>query len=661
MLSHQAWSRLFARDPSAIGRAIDVSGRQLTIVGVVGPEFVGLGDVPRDLWASYPAFAAARRELLGVDPSRAIEITARLRRGVTAAQAGGALTPSMREMVEQVGDVRATVTVQASPNPLSLEMLAILSPVFAAFLLVLVTACANVSNVMLARAIARHREIAVRLSIGASRGRVIRQLLTEGLLIAGLSGFAGLVLAAVALRRAMAVMLATLPPSVVAILRVAPIDFDSRVFLFALAASAATTLLFALFPAVQASRLTSVRWSPRSRDRHDEEHDSAERARHCAGGRFDCPGHYGADARAKWRRHRLQFDPGYDTRGVLSVNVREDRTDLVPKLALILESEPRVAEVATATSNPLFVRTRAFAAASGQASGAKASRYTFVSPTYFGAPHPRRPGSWISGRRSEVGGARGHCQRRDGARVLAWRGSDRKDADHRARGRSPRRRPAGYSRLTVIGTVPDVVSGLLVDGHDTNHIYLPASHGDSHVGALLVRGRTNREPGSEVLQQLFRQAAPDPEAFEALPLDEMRALQVYPLQAASWVGCFLAAVALVLSVSGLYGVLTYTLNQRTREIGIRIALGATSRAVVRLVMTQTGRLAGLGAGIGLTAAFIVMRALSAAVQLRQVSLLDIGAFAAGLIVIVLAAALATYHPARRAIRVSPALTLRADG
>ena len=77
-----------------------------------------------------------------------------------------------------------------------------------------------------------------------------------------------------------------------------------------------------------------------------------------------------------------------------------------------------------------------------------------------------------------------------------------------------------------------------MDGLDTNHIYLPASHRDSRVSALLVRGRTDRELGPDVLQQLFRQAAPDPEAFEALPLDEMRALQMYPLQAASWIGCF---------------------------------------------------------------------------------------------------------------------------
>ena len=616
VLSHQAWSRLFARDPSAIGRTIDVSGRQLTIVGVVGPEFVGLGDMPRDLWASYPAFAAALPDLLGLDPPRAIEITARLRRGVTAAQAAGALTPSMPEMVEQVGDVRATVTVQASPNPLSLEMLAILSPVFAAFVLVLVTACANVSNVMLARAIARHREIAVRLSIGASRGRVIRQLLTEGLLIAVLSGFAGLVLATLALRGAMAVMLDTLPPSVVAILRVAPIDFDSRVFLFALAASAATTLLFALFPAVQASRLTLTD-GLRGHGAGTRKSTTLQNALVVAQVAVSIVLVITALTLARNGAAIGSIDPGYDTRGVLSVNVRENRTDLVPKLALILESEPRVAEVATATSNPLFVRTRAVAAASGQAAGARASRYTFVSPTYFSVL--RIPVVQGRGFREDEAKSAAPVAIVSAATAHAfWPGEDpvgKTLTIERAEGRPVDDLP-GYSRLTVIGTVRDVVSGLLVDGQDTNHIYLPASHGDSHVGALLVRGRTDREPGPEVLQQLFRQAAPDPEAFEALPLDEMRALQVYPLQAASWVGCFLAAVALVLSVSGLYGVLTYTLNQRTREIGIRIALGATSRAVIRLVMTQSGRLAGLGAGIGLTAAFIVMRTLSAAVQLR---------------------------------------------
>ena len=661
VLSHQAWSRLFARDPSAIGGTLDVAGHPFTIVGVVGPEFVGLGDMPRDLWASYPAFTATMPELLGVDPPRAIEITARLGRGVTADQAAGALTPSMPEMVAQSAEVRAVVTVQASPNPLSLQMLAILSPVFAAFVLVLLTACANVSNVMLARAIARHREIAVRLSIGASRGRVIRQLLTEGLLIASLSGLAGLVLAALALRASMALMLNTLPPSILAILRVSPIDFDYRVFLFALAAGTATTVLFALFPALQASRLTLTD-GLRGHGFRARTSRSMQNALVVAQVAVSIVLVIVALTLARNGAAIGSIDLGYEPRGVLSVNVREDRNDLMPKLAQVLESDPRVAAMASATSNPLFVRTRAIAAApSERNAGATVSRYTFVSPRYFSVL--RIP--VMKGREfleDEAKSAAPVAIVSEATAHALWPGEDpigQSLTIEPALGRPVDDLP-GYSRVTVVGTVRDVVSGLLVDGRDTNHIYLPASHTDSHVSALLVRARSDRELRPEALQQLFRQAAPDPEAFEALPLDEMRALQVYPLQAASWIGCFLAAVALVLSVSGLYGVLTYTLNQRIKEIGIRIALGATSRTVVRLVMAQSGRLAMLGAAIGLIATFAVMKALSAAVQLRQVSLLDYVAFAAGLFVIAAAAALASYYPARRAIRVSPASTLRAD-
>ncbi|CAN5784501.1 hypothetical protein BH18ACI5_BH18ACI5_20310 [soil metagenome] len=122
--------------------------------------------------------------------------------------------------------------------------------------LVLVTACANVSNVMLARARARHREIAVRLSLGASRARVIRQLLTEGMLIATLAGAAALAFAFWTVRSGTALLFGTLPPSVADIFRVTPLTIDYRVFLFALAAAAADTLLFALIPALKASRLT---------------------------------------------------------------------------------------------------------------------------------------------------------------------------------------------------------------------------------------------------------------------------------------------------------------------------------------------------------------------------------------------------------------------
>jgi len=183
---------------------------------------------------------------------------------------------------------------------------------------------------------------------------------------------------------------------------------------------------------------------------------------------------------------------------------------------------------------------------------------------------------------------------------------------------------------------------------------------DPQATAVLVRGRTPRDLGPETLQTLFSRVAQDPQVFEALPLDEMRELQTYPLNAASWVGFALGGLALILSVSGLYGILIYTLNQRTREIGIRMALGATASGVVSLVVRQCARLAAIGAAVGMVAAFALLRTVSSVVQLQTVSFLDAAAFAVSMTTVLGAAVLAAYQPARRATRIDPSQALRAD-
>jgi hypothetical protein len=355
------------------------------------------------------------------------------------------------------------------------------------------------------------------------------------------------------------------------------------------------------------------------------------------------------------------IDLGYDARGVISVNVRDDQDGLVRRVAEALEADPRVAEVAVTGGNPLFIRTRAVAAAPGHAVATTGTRYTFVSPEYFSILGI--PISQGRGFRPEEGQSAARVAVVSAATAKAfWPGGD--PLGKTIRIEPPDGRPTddlpGYSTVTVVGTVRDVVSGLLMDGRDAGHIYLPTGAAGTRAAAVLVRGRSDRDLGPGALQEVFRLAAPDPEVFEAIPLEEMRALQVYPLQAASWVGLVLGIVALALSVSGLYGVLTFTLNQRTREIGIRMALGATAGAVVRLVMAQSARLAGVGALAGLVVAFVVLRMLNAAIQLRHISLLDLAAFAIGVVLVLAAAVLAAFQPARRATRVSPAVTLRSD-
>jgi predicted permease len=655
VLGHTAWQRLFASDPGVVGRSIDVDGRRITIVGVMGPQFAGLDSYPRDLW--MPAEKAARRV--------PVEITVRLREGVTPEQAAGMLAPFVARAAPagtNPRDVRAELRSNATANPLTLELIAVLAPVFAAFALVLLTACANVSNVMLARAVARHREIAVRLSIGASRPRIVRQLLTEGLLIAVISGFAAMTLAQWTLRLGTAALFGTLPPSLAAILRVAPMPFDYRVFFFALAVSAAATLAFALLPALQASRqpLTAALRGQRSGTRAASRLRSALVMAQVA---VSVVLVVSALVLARNFTSIGRIDLGYRTAGVYSVNVRgEAEPGLIARMAQALAADPRVDDVAPTGGNPLFVQSRPVAAGPADGRAATATRFTFVSPEYFDI--------------LQIPIARGRGFRQDEAKTAArvaivseatarafWPSSD--PVGQIIRIEPPNGRPveeiAGYTQVTVIGTARDVVSGMIVDGRDAGHIYLPADATNPQAIALLVRPRDAISFRPHMAREIFRPLGTDVDRFEVIPLVEIRDAQMYPLRAAAWIGGLLGSIALLLSISGLYGVLSYMLSQRTREIGIRMALGATARAVVALVVRQSLRLAGVGAIVGVAIAFAAMKALSSVITLEEVSLLDATPFVAGLAAALAATALAAYQPARRATRVDPADTLRAEG
>jgi predicted permease len=512
---------------------------------------------------------------------------------------------------------------------------------------------------MLARAVARQREIAVRLSLGASRGRIVRQLMTEAVLISLAAAGVALAFTVAGLRVATTIFFATLPPSLAAILRTAPLAIDRRVFVFALAAAAVSTLAFALIPALQASRPSLV----------------GALGAHGGGGRR------GSRLRATLVAGQVAIslllvvpaltlarngvtiqraEIGFEIRDVLSVHVREgDRVEMVERLARVMEAEPRVASIGVSNGNPLFGPPRPVVL---ESHGARiATPFTFVSPAYFDTL--RMP--ILHGRafRADEGQSEARVAIVSAATARAfWPGEN--PIGKTVRVASSNTRPeddfAGYSEVTIVGTAGDVISGLIVDGPEAGHIYLPTGAGNRHATALIARPRAARDFAPEPLQQVLARAAADPQVFETLPLEEVRTLQVYPFMAASYVGSALGAIALVLSVAGLFGVLTYTLAQRSREIGIRMALGATAGAVVRMVLTQTASLAGFGAIAGLAGAFVLLQILGTTVRLKAVSLVDGAAFAAGLAVVAVAAGVAAYHPARRAARVDPAQTLRAD-
>jgi putative ABC transport system permease protein len=358
---------------------------------------------------------------------------------------------------------------------------------------------------------------------------------------------------------------------------------------------------------------------------------------------------------------------GFDTAGIMSVKTRLPANGLIARAADQLALSPAIDAIAAASRNPLSEQLSKVPIVPAPGAEVIATSYRFVSPEYFAILHvPLLHGRLFS--KSEAA-SEAHVTILSAAAARAfWPGEsplgrtlrleidriDQQRADTTAVDRhAGDTTPADTFDVVVVGVVGDVISGLMADGVDPAHLYLPTSAHGAHAAELMLRPRPGADLRPDRVRTTLARVHPDPLMFEVLPLDELREAQMFPLWAASWVGSLLGIIALALSVSGLYGVLTYTLGQRTREIGIRMALGATAAAVVGLVMRQSARVAAVGAAIGLVIVFAVLRVLSSVIPLRNVVVLDIGAFLAGLLLVALATAAATFAPARRAARVDP--------
>ncbi len=657
VLSHRGWGRLFAYDPAVLERALIVNGVTFGIVGVMREEFRGLEVVPPDFWAPLSVAGRLRPGSRSGDPDLGVEIVGRLRSDRSTEAAAAALSAWVASSSRDVTSRRVsgvTLVPRRGTVPQPQEALLVTSPLFFAFGLILVIAYANVTNLLLARAVARQREIGIRLSLGAGRGRIIRQLLTESFLLALLSAAVGFVISRVVLSGLVHLLTASWPSEIGDLQLVVPAA-DWRVGLFLLVGALVSTVSFGLLPALQATRLDPLTTMRGVVMRHGR----PGRARNVLVGIQVGVSALLLICAAVFLRSALAAavaDPGVRTADTILVGVREEamRTAMLRALA----DEPSVQAVAAAWPSPLSA-ARASASSGGTTTQAG---YRLVSAGYFEvlgiAIQRGRPFAPVE-QTAAVGVA---IVSESAARAL-WPEGEALGKVLRidpATGPEDRGVLAPFSSrvVTVIGVAKDA-EGFRIAPLPRAAIYLPGSLSMADAGLV---ARVSGDPDEQRQALIDRLAAIDPAIEEVSTLRWMARVETYLLGLGFWATVGLGVVALALTLSGLYSVLSYLVEQRTREIGVRIALGATTQDVARWVIVQSIRPVALGLLVGAGAVALLARLLlateGAATIGEIVHVLDPVAYAGGVVVVLAACLLAASIPARRAARLDPTTTLR---
>ena len=669
VLSHRGWSRLFASDPDVVGRSLLVNGFSCTIVGVMPDGFRGLGVSAPDYWAPLALLGQVRPIHAGHEDAVGIDIVGRLKPGLSrqAALAGLVVWDSARTERRATDGRRANVTVESRQGtiPQPIEAVLVFTPLFFAFGLILMIGCANVANLLLARGVSRQREIGVRLSLGASRRRIIRQLLTESLLLALASAALGFVVSRLALEATIHAVTSSLAPEFAEIVRIAAPVADWRVVVFLLGGAIVATVFFGLAPALQATRLELVRTM-----RGEVTRDSRPaRSRNVLIGIQVTASALLLICSTVFLRSALTastVDPGFRTADTIIVEIINEQTRSAMVQAVM--DEPSVASVAASWPDTLgrpraaFAEAPAFAeATAGKPASGSVVAYKFVSPEYFsvlGIEIVRGRGFTQAERTASAAVA---VVSETVARQL-WPSGDavgqilRLEPDPNSETRRVDEPPLPTRVFTVVGIARDVAGFRLAEFKEAS-VYMPTSAATAKT-SLTVRVHGDPEQVRRALLQ--RLTVIDPNMGQVITMRTMANIETYVLQVAFWLTLVLGGLALVLTLSGLFSVLSYLVEQRRKEIGVRMALGATTRDVGALVLSQSLRPVGFGlvAGGGLAAALgIVLIANSAEIG-AIVHLLDPVAYAASLLFIVAACVLAALIPALRAASIDPMDALR---
>ena len=656
VLSDRGWERRFGRDPQVVGRKIIVNGAPYEVVGVMPEGFRGLSVSAPDVWAPMSSLADFRPIQRGREDRLGLDVVGRLKPGLNRGSALAQLDAWDSRGTPDRGGPNILLVPRRGTVPQPLEALVVFSPLFFSFGLILVIGCANVANLLLARGVSRQREIGIRLSLGASRPRIIRQLLTESLVLALAAAVLGFYVSRLAIHGTIAAVQANLPPDIGDITLIAPAA-DWRVALFLVAGAVIATACFGLMPALHATRIDPVRTM-----RGELIKDARPgRSRAILIGLQVAASAVLLICSAVFLRSAFTSstqDPGMRTADTLVIEIVNEsrRAAMIQAVA----TDPTIV-MSAATWPDLMSRPRA---ALAQAPDAKATvTYRMVAPEYFGvldipivrgrnfADHERAAAVVVI---SETVARTLFATSDAIGQVIQLE----QDPDSLTRQIDE---PALPSRsFTVVGISRDVTGFRIADFKEAD-IYVPTGAATPKTG-LVARAQGDPELARQrILEKL---TFVDPNMGQVWTLRTIARMEIYMLRIAFGVTLVLGALALTLTVSGLFSVLSYLVEQRAKEIGVRMALGATSRNVTRLVLSQTARpvaiglLIGTGVAAALATLLIALPAAGAIADVVKVT--DPFAYAGSLLLIIAACLLAAAIPASRAARLDPMRTLRED-
>ena len=665
VLSHHIWQQRFDGDPQLVGRTIKLNGEAHLVIGILPPDFPNGVAVP-DLETSQRSIDFWRPLNLdeytrGIRSFGALRVIGRLAPGVTPSQAQADMDAISGRLAEAFPDTNEGWGVQIVPlhEQTVGDVSAILMLLFAAVGIVLLASCANVAGMLLARATARRREIAIRRVLGASLGRLLRQLFTESLALALAAGLLGLLLARWLLPMALSWQFLEIP-------RHNEIRIDGYISLLALAAALLTAILFGLAPSLQAIREAGGGATHLKATASTATSSRQSRTLGAFLVAFEvalcCLLMVGAALllNSVWRLRAV--DPGFQTQRLLTFRMGLPRAFSQPEREFrsihnLLLDIPAAEAVGASTSVPFMKKGEQavipyqietdFAAPGDTLGSARA-----VTPGYFRTLGiPLRQGRWFTLR--DDGRAKPVIIVNESLARQAWPGES--PLGKRIAIAEPDGRPVWRE---VVGVVANVRSFGL-DEDEQPGFYVPYEQLGTQWLVFAVRAR--QQSASALVPAIRRALAA---AYPDVPISSVQTMEsriddwLAPRQTVLTLLSVLAALAVAMAAAGLYGVLSWQVAAQKRELAIRIALGSTRSGIVWLMLRRTALLSALGAVVGLATSAVLGRFVSA--LLYQVEPLDFPTYAAVALLLALVALFATAAPLARAARLDPLSSLREE-